>query len=236
MFVRNSFVVLVRNIAKMVSHHTAKGLESLSLDELISEATILGITNPKGHKRHKKTWMDAILSHVDNSPGRPKAGKKRKIEEVATSLPSNCPYLAATRHAKRAAEIISSPGNSSLLGRLSSGVKGLLGFSENGEQSSLPVVDQGGEDRSSSVATDDEEVSAGEAGSSASCSEDSSSSSSCGQGNNPSQRGSQDEMKGDVSKCPFFNNKLSKLKPALSNVTDLDCSARYHSVAIMTIY
>ena len=56
----------------------AAALDGLSLAELKSRAEKLGITEPAGHKGHKKTWIQAINSHkaetVDDAPSPAKVG------------------------------------------------------------------------------------------------------------------------------------------------------------------
>jgi hypothetical protein len=37
-------------------------LQGLSKDQLQAEAQACGIRDPKGHKGHKKTWIDALMN------------------------------------------------------------------------------------------------------------------------------------------------------------------------------
>jgi hypothetical protein len=191
-------------------------LSALSLDELLERGSSLGIKHPHGHKGHKKTWIDAILasgrssrSGSNNSSGqggkRGKIGlgmsptsspKKRKVEqEIAEPSGSKCPFLAATQQVQQVSEAVSSADSTSLLGRLSSGVKGLLGFGSGAGS------DDSSDDDSKAEDTKKEE----EGGSS-------------GSGLKQRSRSSSDDHQGDVSKCPFFNNKLTQIQPSSAHL------------------
>ena len=135
--------------------------------------------------------------------------KKRKLDESGSA----CPYLAVTEHARQVSSAVSGAG---LLGRLSSGFSGLLGFS------TTEKVDSERTEAHESHGDEAETPGGGDGGQIGGATSTTSAVSTSNQKQSKVVRRKQsstDDQRptGDVSKCPFFNNQVSQLRPSSSH-------------------